>query len=74
MGLNKNGLKLNDGADLVVAVFLTVVGQTVTVVEVRVPRAVTIVHGRRPSVGAGCELCPTRSAESCVYGALIIVD
>ena len=31
--LNKNGLKLNDGADLVVEV-LSVVAQTVTVAEV----------------------------------------
>ena len=54
-------------------VVLIVVVKTVTVVEVGVPRVAAIVLGRRPSVGAGCEFCPTRSAESRIDNALIVI-
>ena len=66
--------KFKDGADLEVAVLTAVVVQTVTVAKVRAPRVEVIALGRRPSYGAVCEFCPTGSAESRVYGALIIFD
>ena len=49
------------------------VAQTVTVVKVGVPRVAAVVLGRRPSSGAGCEFCPTRSAESLIDNALIVI-
>ena len=54
-------------------IVLMEVVQTVTVAKVGVPREADIVLGRRPSFSAGCEFCPTGSAVSCVYGALIII-
>ena len=65
-------LKLNDGADLAATVLNGGV-QTVLVAKVGGPRAGVSVLGRRPSVGAGCEFCPTSSAESRIDNALIVI-
>ena len=67
-------LKLNDGADLVVVELKVAAAvQAVTAAKVGVPRAAATVLGRRPSYGAGCEFCPTSSAESRIDNALIVI-
>ena len=67
-----SALKLEDGADLVVVV-LMLADQAVTAGKVRDPRPWIVELGRRPSVGAGCECSPTRSAESRIDNALIVI-
>ena len=61
-------LKLEDGADLVVVELKVAAAvQAVTAAKVGVPRAAATVLGRR------CEFCPTRSAESRIDNALIVI-